>query len=204
MSTSAYWAARQSNLPSERPFWLYTLGIGTQWCTGRVEWVFQAPGRKWDTITCTVSPFYGWNADQEWACVGSLVSFVNLGGANNRDIERLLVDDMTDSTNGQLADHVFGFMARAVFKPSLAVLISHCLSLKLSGKGNLYASLTSSLVICTDVCRWEDLSSSMGGCRGTGVVWNSRCVLGERWGKAKPTVLQALPARWNRCLLQNS
>jgi hypothetical protein len=64
---------------------------------------------------------------------GSLVGFVDLGGAN-RDIERLMMDDTTDSSNGRLADQVFVFMARAVFKPSLKVPIAHFPSLKLSGE----------------------------------------------------------------------
>ena len=63
----------------------------------------------------------------------SLVGFVDLGSAN-RDMERLIADDMADSTNGRLADHVFVFMARAVFKPTLAVPIAHYPSLNLSGK----------------------------------------------------------------------
>ncbi len=65
---------------------------------------------------------------------GSLVGFVDLGGAN-RDMERLMVEDTTDSTtNGRLADQAFAFMARAVFKPSLAVPIAHYPSLKLTGE----------------------------------------------------------------------
>jgi len=44
---------------------------------------------------------------------GSLVGFVDLGSANG-DIEQLLSDDATDSSNGRLSDQVFVFMARAV------------------------------------------------------------------------------------------
>ena len=64
---------------------------------------------------------------------GSLVGFVDLGSAN-RDMERLIAGDTADSTSGRLANHVFVFMARAVFKPSLAVPIAHYPTLNLSGK----------------------------------------------------------------------
>ena len=64
---------------------------------------------------------------------GSLVGFVDLGSAN-RDMKQLIADNTADSTKGLLADQVFVFMARAVFKPSLAVPIGHYPSLNLSGK----------------------------------------------------------------------
>ena len=64
---------------------------------------------------------------------GSQVGFTDLGSAN-RDLERLVTDDSTDSTNGRLADQVFVFMARAVFKLPLAIPIAHYPSLNLSGE----------------------------------------------------------------------
>ena len=64
---------------------------------------------------------------------GSLVGLVDLGSAN-RDMERLVDDDTVYSTNGRLADQRLVFMARAVFKPSLAVAVAHYPSLNLSGK----------------------------------------------------------------------
>ena len=54
---------------------------------------------------------------------GSFVGFVDLSSAN-RDMEWLLAEEATDSTNGWLADQGFVFMAIAAFKPSLAVAVA--------------------------------------------------------------------------------
>ena len=65
---------------------------------------------------------------------GSLAGFVDLGCAN-RDIERLSIDDTlsADSSSGRLADQMFVFMARALFKSSLAEPVAHYPSLPLTG-----------------------------------------------------------------------
>ena len=62
---------------------------------------------------------------------GSLVGFIDLGSVNI-DMERLTTDDIiANSSNGQLANQKFVFIARAVFQPSLAV--AHYPSLNLTG-----------------------------------------------------------------------
>lgn len=144
MSTSAYRAVRQSgiiNLPSER-----TLSDYTHWVSAHSGVQIEFIEHFKHMMESDVSP------SEKHQCAvsmdemkiktglvfsrrtGSLVGFVDLGSAN-RDIERLTVDDTTDfTTHGQLADQVLVFMARAVFKPSLAVPIAHYPSLKLSGK----------------------------------------------------------------------
>ena len=57
---------------------------------------------------------------------GDLVGFVDLGSINS-DVDRLLDDDATAST--EVASQMLVFMARAVFKPSLAVPVAHFPSL---------------------------------------------------------------------------
>ena len=73
---------------------------------------------------------------------GHLVGFVDLGSVN-REIEQL-IEDVAYSTNGRLAEQMLVFMARGVFKPSLAVPVAHYPSLKLSGEG-------AKLMFC---CNW--------------------------------------------------
>ena len=65
---------------------------------------------------------------------GSLSGFVDLGSAN-RDIEVAVggSGDLGESSTGQLAEQVFVFLARAVFKPSLSVPIAHYFSASLKG-----------------------------------------------------------------------
>ena len=54
---------------------------------------------------------------------GDLVRFVDLGSVN-KDLERLAADDKNPAEE-QLADQMLVFMARAVFKPSLAVPVAY-------------------------------------------------------------------------------
>ena len=63
---------------------------------------------------------------------GGLVGFVDLGSVN-KDLERLAADDKNPAEE-QLADQMLVFMARAVFKPSLAVPVAHFPSLNLTGE----------------------------------------------------------------------
>ena len=63
---------------------------------------------------------------------GSLSGFIDLG-ATSRDIE-LAVHGGGSQDEAPLAEQVFAFMARAVFKPSLFVPIAHYFSASLRGK----------------------------------------------------------------------
>lgn len=62
---------------------------------------------------------------------GRLVGFIDLGKVNH-DIERVMSGD--DDSTEELADHVFVFMVRAVFKPSLTAAVAHYFSKSLKGK----------------------------------------------------------------------
>ena len=135
MYTSAYQAVCQSgfiNLPSER-----TLSDYTHWTSAhsgvQLEFIEHFKSILEDEVS---SPQCALSMDEMKIKsglvfskrTGSLVGFVDLGSAN-RDMERLIADDTADSTKGRLADQVFVFMARAMFKPSLAVPIAHYPSL---------------------------------------------------------------------------
>ena len=65
---------------------------------------------------------------------GALSGFVDLG-SSNRDMELAVsgVGDQDESSVGQLAEQVFVFLARAVFKPSLSIPIAHYFSDSLKG-----------------------------------------------------------------------
>jgi hypothetical protein len=63
---------------------------------------------------------------------GTLVGFTDLGSAN-RDIEILMSNEGDTSLESRLADQVFVFMARAVFKPSLSVPVAHFFSMNMKG-----------------------------------------------------------------------
>ena len=65
---------------------------------------------------------------------GALSCFVDLG-SSNRDIELAISGDgdQDKSPTVQLAEQVFVFMARAVFKPSLSIPIAHYFSATLKG-----------------------------------------------------------------------
>ena len=63
---------------------------------------------------------------------GTLVGFVDLGSVN-RDIDLAIQGTVETSKTQKLADQVFTFMARAVFKPSLTMPIAHFFSLNLRG-----------------------------------------------------------------------
>ena len=52
---------------------------------------------------------------------GTLVGFVDLGSVNH-DIDLDIQGDVEKSNTRKLADQVFTFMVRAVFKPSLTML----------------------------------------------------------------------------------
>ena len=138
MSTSAYRAVRQSGvikLPSER-----TLSDYTHWTPAQIEFV-EVFKEMLDQDLPT--------ADQQYCALsmdemkikaglvfskrnGTLVGFIDLGSAN-RDIERFSSSSSNSSDAGRLADQVFVFMARTVFKPSLSAPIAHYFSLNLKG-----------------------------------------------------------------------
>lgn len=141
LSTSAYKALRQSgiiHLPSER-----TLSDYTHWSTPNTgvslefveEFVKMMDDVSCGQRQCTVSMDEmtiksGLVFDKQ---KGTLVGFIDLGGAN-RDIELLL--NGRDESNKQLADHVLVFMARAVFKPTLSLPVAHYFSLNIKGMCN--------------------------------------------------------------------
>lgn len=145
MSTSAYRAVRQSGIisvPSER-----TLSDYTHWTKAhsgiQFEFVEELKSRLEKEVTsshyhCTIvvdemKIKSGLIFDKH---SGRLTGFVDLGDVN-RDMEQLLNQEQEESSP-KLADQVLVFMARAVFKPSLAVPVAHYFSLNLSGKyGNL-------------------------------------------------------------------
>ena len=85
-----------------------------------------------------------------------LTGFVDLGSVN-ADIEHVLGDDST-KTEKKLAEHAFVFLARAVFKPSIAIPVAHCFSASLSGiqTSCMHACLcvyAHVLCVCHCVCR---------------------------------------------------
>ena len=61
---------------------------------------------------------------------GTLVGFTDLGSVN-RDIETIMGGK--EDVRGKPADHVFVFLARSVFKPSLSLPVAHYFSLNLRG-----------------------------------------------------------------------
>ena len=67
-----------------------------------------------------------------------LSGFVDLG-SSNRDMEQAVSGggDLEESSSGQLAEQVFVFLARAVFKPSLSIPIAHYFSASLKGIVNM-------------------------------------------------------------------
>ena len=143
MSTSAYRAVCQSgiiNLPSER-----TLSDYTHWTSAhsgvQLEFIEHFKCMMEEDVSTPEQRRCALSMDEMKIKsglvfskrTGSLVGFVDLGSAE-RDLERLTQKDATESANGRLADQIFVFMARAVFKPSLAVPVAHYPSLKLSGE----------------------------------------------------------------------
>ena len=141
LSTSAYRAVRQSgflSLPSER-----TLSDYTHWFSShtgvQLEFIehfkamaeseIKVPQQKVCTLSMDEMKIKSGLVFSKRS--GNLVGWVDLGGANS-DIERLVADP--ESSQPQLADQMLVFMARAVFKPSLSVPISHYPSRKLCGK----------------------------------------------------------------------
>ena len=63
---------------------------------------------------------------------GTLVGFTDLGSVN-RDIEMLVCGDGDKLDGGKLATHAFVFLARAVFKCSLSLPVTHYSSISLKG-----------------------------------------------------------------------
>lgn len=63
---------------------------------------------------------------------GTLVGFTDLSSANS-DIELIMGGKGEEAVRGKPADHVFVFLVRAVFKPSLSMTVAHYFSLKLRG-----------------------------------------------------------------------
>lgn len=63
---------------------------------------------------------------------GTLTGFVDLGSANHDLVQA--VSGEVQNTNATLAEQVFVFLARAVFKPSLTMPIAHYFSSNLKGE----------------------------------------------------------------------
>ena len=143
LSSTAYRAVQQNgmiNLPSER-----TLSDYTHWAiphTGvQLEFIEQFQSLLQEEVPsgqhqCALSMdemkiksglVFNKNT-------GALSGFVDLGASNN-DMEQAVsgCGDQDTSSVGQLAEQVFVFLARAVFKPSLSVPIAHYFSASLTG-----------------------------------------------------------------------
>jgi len=138
LSSSAYKAMRQSSiihLPSER-----TLSDYTHWASphsGVQKEYIEEFVRMMEATSCgqnhcslsmdemKIRSGLVFNKHN-----GTLIGFVDLGKVNH-EIE-LLVSGKNVSKQ-ELADQVFVFMARAVFKPSLSVPVAHYFSLSLKG-----------------------------------------------------------------------
>lgn len=140
LSTSAYKATRLSgaiNLPSER-----TLADYTHWSKPhygiQLEYI-----EEFKRLLCDVKC-------EQHQCVlamdemkiksglvfdkhqGTLIGFTDLGTVN-RDIEFIMKEDRPNAIEEELADQVFVFLVRAVFKPSLSLSIAHYPTLNLRG-----------------------------------------------------------------------
>ena len=143
ISSTAYRALRQGgivNLPSER-----TLSDYTHWASVhsgvQIEFIEHFKRMLENEVSSSELRLCAISMDEMKIksglvfnkTSGHLVGFVDFGSAN-RQIEQLMEEDDAYSTNGRLADQMFVFMARGVFKPSLAVPVAHYPSLKLSGE----------------------------------------------------------------------
>ena len=139
LSTSGYRAVRQSgliSLPSER-----TLSDYTHWTKPnsgvQLEFVEELKNRL-ETEVPSKNYHCAISVDEmkiKSSLVfdkhnGCLVGFVDLSGVN-QDIEKLM--NHNDEESRKLADQVLVFMARAVFKPTLALPIAHYFSANLTG-----------------------------------------------------------------------
>ena len=141
LSSSAYRAVHQSgiiSLPSERTLADYT------------HWTSPHAGVQLEFIEEFLAMLESDCSDGQHHCAlsmdemkiksglvfnkhtGSLTGFVDLGSAN-RDLEQVVSGEEHD-TNTTLAEHVFVFMARAVFKLSLTMPVAHDFSSNLKGK----------------------------------------------------------------------
>lgn len=140
LSGFAYRAVRQSgmiNLPSER-----MLSDYTHWATPhsgvQLEFIERFKSLLQDEVQhhCALSMdemklksglVFNKNT-------GALAGFVDLGNCNC-DIEQAVSGEggQVESSAGQLAEQAFVFLARAVFKPSLSIPVTHYFSNSLKG-----------------------------------------------------------------------
>ena len=143
LSGTAYRAVRQSgmiNLPSER-----TLSDYTHWATPhsgvQLEFIEQFQSLLQEEVPCGQCQCALSMDEMKLKSglvynkhTGALSGFVDLG-SSNRDMELAVsgCGDQDESSAGQLAEQVFVFLARAVFKPSLSVPIAHYFSASLKG-----------------------------------------------------------------------
>ena len=141
LSGTAYRAVRQSgmiNLPSER-----TLSDYTHWATPhsgvQLEFIEQFQCLLQEEVPCGQCQCALSMDEMKLKSglvynkhTGALSGFVDLG-SSNRDMELAVsgCGDQDESSAGQLAEQVFVFLARAVFKPSLSVPIAHYFSASL-------------------------------------------------------------------------
>ena len=76
---------------------------------------------------------------------GTLCGFVDLGNVN-RDIERAVSGEKEETPTEKMAEQVYVFLVRSVFKPLLSVPVAHYFSSSLKGKAyNNYVSDISEL-----------------------------------------------------------
>ena len=130
LSTSAYRAMRKSgiiHLPSERTLSDYThwtaphSGVSLEFIEEFTRMLDDVPcGQHQCSLSMDEMKIKSGLVVDKYC--GRLIGFVDLGQAN-RDIEKLMSGE--DAAQKQIADQVFVFMARAVFKPSLSIPVAH-------------------------------------------------------------------------------
>ena len=143
LSGTAYRAVRQSgmiNLPSER-----TLSDYTHWAAPhsgiQLEFIERFQSLLQEEVPCGQHQCALSMDEMKLKSglvfnkhTGALSGFVDLG-SSNRDMELAVSgsEDQDKLSAGQLAEQVFVFLARAVFKPSLSIPIAHYFSASLKG-----------------------------------------------------------------------
>lgn len=180
LSSSAYRAVRQSgviNLPSERTLVDYThwssphSGVQLEFIEKFLTMLNDHAPSGHNHCTLSMDEMKIKSGLVFSMKDGNLVGFIDLGTVN-RDIEQL----MSGSVERKMADHVFAFMVRAVFKPSLSAPIAHYFSSNLKGVHPIILCLYSYYHMNT-----SDISSSLGGSPSPGDVPYPSCESHKRW-----------------------
>lgn len=143
LSGTAYRAVRQSgmiNLPSER-----TLSDYTHWAVPhsgiQLEFIERFQSLLQEEVPCGQHQCALSMDEMKLKSglvfnkhTGALSGFVDLGSSNrNMELAVSGSEDQDKLSAGQLAEQVFVFLARAVFKPSLSIPIAHYFSASLKG-----------------------------------------------------------------------